>query len=112
LDLYPEWSDPEVKKAAAPKLLKAAQALGFTESEFAFISDHRQVRALEMLSRYMQREEDGKAKAEALKPTLPKGQQSKQRKQSESQKKRDVIARAKNGSQQDKEAAISALIRG
>jgi hypothetical protein len=112
LDLYPTWADPDVKKAAAPALLKAAQVLGFSETEFAFISDHRQVRALEMLSRYMQREEDGKAKAEAFKAELPKSQKSKQRKQSASQKKSDLIKRAKGGSNDDKQAAISALIRG
>jgi hypothetical protein len=112
LELYPEWADPEVKRAQAPKLKAVAQRLGFSEAEFAHISDHRQIRALVMLDGFLTKQ-DAAAEAKAqLKAKLPKGQKTVKRRQTEAQKQRDKIARAKHGTQAEKTAAISALIRG
>ncbi len=112
LEVFPEWRDPEVKRAATPALRQAATKLGFTESEFAMISDHRQIRALQLLARYMSKEDAAKAALEANRAKLPKGQKAPQRKISAAQEKRNKIERAKHGSQADKTAAISALLNG
>lgn len=111
LRLYPEWQDPAVKKAASEPLLKTARHLGLSEQEFAQIGDHRLIHGLKLLSTYMARAEKAKAQLEAA-PKLPKSQKTVQRKQSKAQQRAEKIKRAKSGTEDDKLAAISSLIRG
>jgi lipase chaperone LimK len=99
-----------VKKAQIPRLLRAAKHLGFSEAEFAVSGDHRQIRALEIIARDLERKDKAAAAVEALKPKLPKGQKPEGRKQTDSQKKRDVIKRGKGGTPDQQRAAITALL--
>jgi hypothetical protein len=110
LALYPEWADPEVKKAANPAILAAAKHLGLSEQEYAQIGDHRLIHGLKLLSTYMARAEQAKAQLEAAKP-LPKGQKSVNRKQSTAQKHAQAHDRAKRSkNQSEKLRHISNLI--
>lgn len=112
LQVFPEWADPAVKKAATPALVETMKEYGYTEVEFAHINDHRQIKALSDLSRLRAKEKAGALKREQIKSELPKGQKSVARKQTAAQVRRDKIKRAQNGTEQDKLAAIGHLISG
>lgn len=112
LEVFPEWSDPEVKRAAAPKLKAVAEKLGFSEAEFAHIADHRQIRALHMLEGFLSKQAAAAEAKEKLKAELPKAQKTSRRKVSDAQRKAQQLERAKTGSANEKNAAISTLIRG
>ena len=112
LQVFPEWADPDVKKAATPALVETMKAYGYSEQEFAFISDHRQIKALSDLARLRKAEQAGAAKRENIKAELPKSQKSVTRKQTAAQAQRDKIKRAQNGTEADKLSAIGSLIDG
>jgi hypothetical protein len=112
IEIYPEWADPEVKKAQNPRLLKAAKYLGFSEAEYAISGDHRQIRALVMIADGMEAREKAEAKVAELKPDLPKGQKPNQRKQTKAQATQAIIDRGKNGTPDEKREAVAALFRG
>ena len=112
LGVYPEWTDPAVKKAASVELIATAKEMGYSEIEFAHIDDYRHIKVLQHLSKYMAREKAGLEQRDKIKAELPKGRKSVQRKQSKSQLRRATIERARTGSEGDKIAAIGALIDG
>jgi hypothetical protein len=112
LEVFPEWADANVKRAAAPKLKAVAEKLGFSEAEFAHISDHRQIRALHMLEGFLTGQEKAAAAKAAIKADLPKAQKTTRRKVSAAQRKAQQLERAKSGNASEKNAAISTLIRG
>lgn len=112
LQVFPEWSDPDVKAAARPALIETYKSLGFNEAEFGHIADHRLIKGLSDLTRLLAKEKAGAAKREAIKAELPKGQKSVPRKQTAAQQSRDAIKRAQTGTEQDKLAAIGSLISG
>jgi hypothetical protein len=111
LGVFPEWVDPAVKKAAAPALIATIAEYGYSQADFAHIQDHRQIKVISDLARYKAREKAGLEKAEQLKPVLPKGQKSAQRKQTSAQKRADSIKRAKSGNEGQKLTAIGDLIK-
>ena len=112
LEVFPEWADADVKRAAAPKLKAVAEKLGFSEAEFAHISDHRQIRALHMLEGFLSKQAVAAEAKEKLKADLPKAQKTSRRKVSAAQRKAQLLERAKGGDSNAKNAAISSLIRG
>ena len=112
LEVFPEWADADVKRAAAPGLKAVAEKLGFSEAEFAHIADHRQIRALHMLEGFLNKQTAAAAAKEKLKAELPKAQKTTQRKVSAAQRKAQLLARAKTGNADEKNAAISSLLRG
>ena len=112
LKVFPEWADPEVKKAATPALLETMQSLGYSEAEFAQIGDHRLIKGLSDLTRLRKAEKAGIERRENIKAVIPKGQKGTQRKQTASQAQRDKLQRARNGTESEKLAAIGSLITG
>jgi hypothetical protein len=112
LEVFPEWADAEVKRAATPKLKAVAAQLGFSEAEFAHIADHRQIRALHMLEGFLTKQAAAAAAKDKIAVELPKAQKTQKRKVSDAQRKAQILERAKGGDANQKNAAISTLIRG
>jgi len=110
VEAIPEWTDPAVKKQAGAELVPMLKEYGIDEAEFAHIDNHRYLVILHDLNRLRKKEAAALAKAEKLALAVPKGQKTVTRKISKSQEQRNKIARAKSGNEQDKLAAIGALI--
>jgi len=109
LDLLPDWKQPEKMKADRSELIELVKGYGISEAEFAQIAKAGAVKLLYDYNQLRKRESAARAKLEALQKPAPK--QAKSRKTpGPDQQKRAAIERAKNGTEQDKLAAIGALI--
>ena len=116
LQVYPEWSDTEIRKTASASMLATAKEYGFTEQEYFNIPDHRQIKLLNDHSKLLEKTRKAKerlAEVEKLANDPPKGQKPKPRKQTSRAAQQDLInTAAKTGTQADKDRAISSLISG
>jgi hypothetical protein len=110
VEVIPEWADSTVKKAAAAELVSMVQDYGISEAEFAHIDNHQHLKILYDLNRLRKKEAAAIAKAEKLALEVPKHQKTPARQISKAQEQRNKIKRAQDGTQQDKLAAIGALI--
>jgi hypothetical protein len=109
LDLLPDWKQPEKMKADRSELIELVKGYGISEAEFAQVAKAGAVKLLYDFNQLRKREAAARAKLEALQKPAPK--QAKSRKTpGPDQQKRAAIERAKNGTEQDKLAAIGALI--
>ncbi|MGI9308549.1 MAG: hypothetical protein ACR2P6_04755 [Gammaproteobacteria bacterium] len=112
LQVFPEWTDADKKAGARTRHLSTVKEYGFSEFEYGSINDHRIIRLLHDLTRYRERAQAGEARREQIKAELPKGQKTQSRKQTPAQQKAAMVKRAIGGTEQDKMAAISSLIKG